>query len=159
MKKAGIYRQYQNWSMRRKQKRDLEEWERGERAAIPHLVKQQVLKEYANRYGLRILVETGTLHGDMVEVMKDSFKKVFSIELSEDLYKEAVERFACDDNVELIQGDSGVELEKIVNIVRSFTIQHLTSKTWQIIDKNDHNVKNNESKHPFYLLGEIFHFF
>lgn len=87
---------------------EVAEWERrGRPAPPPHLVKERALRHYASQYGLRILVETGTFMGDMVEAMKNSFDKVYSIELSEELFRKAKERFAGDRNVELIQGDSG----------------------------------------------------
>lgn len=116
LKKMGLYHPYRNWSVRRRQARELRAWERGGRVAVPapHLVKQQTLKEYAGKYSLKSLVETGTLHGDMIEAMKGSFEMVYSIELSRELYKEAKDRFRADSNVELIQGDSGEELASLV---------------------------------------------
>ena len=57
-------------------------WEReGRQIPPPHIVKQRVLREYAKKYGLRILVETGTSTGDMVEAMKTDFDRIYSIEL------------------------------------------------------------------------------
>jgi hypothetical protein len=48
----------------------------------PHIVKQQTLRSYSKKFGLNILVETGTLHGDMVEAMKKDFERIYSIELN-----------------------------------------------------------------------------
>jgi hypothetical protein len=81
----------------------------------PHMVKQTVLREYSKRYGLRILVETGTYFGDMVEAMRVDFDRIYSIELSKDLYAKAMMRFKGVNNIELIHGDSGSELKKIIN--------------------------------------------
>jgi hypothetical protein len=115
LKKAGLYRHYQNWSMWRKQRREFRQWQPGDTSNPPHIVKQKVLKEYAEQFDLRTLVETGTLHGDMIESLKKFFEKIYSIELSKELYAEAVERFANDNNVELIQGDSGVKMADLVS--------------------------------------------
>ena len=46
----------------------------------PHVVKQRVLREYAERYELKVFVETGTYRGDMVQAMKPLFDKIYSIE-------------------------------------------------------------------------------
>src|SRR2546422_8845348 len=81
---------------------------------VTHGVKQGVLRSYAERYRLKVFVETGTLRGDMVEAMKPLFQKICSIELSEPLFVAAKRRFQADRHVELIQGDSGKELGRIV---------------------------------------------
>ena len=80
----------------------------------PHVVKQGVLRSYARRYDLKIFVETGTYRGDMVEAMKPLFEKIYSIELSEQLCDAARKRFQADRHVELIHGDSGKELGRIM---------------------------------------------
>ncbi len=81
----------------------------------PHIIKQRVLHDYACKYRLRVLVETGTYLGDMVEAMKNSFDHIYSIELSEKFYKEAQERFKGAKHIELIHGDSRKEIYKIMN--------------------------------------------
>jgi hypothetical protein len=103
-----------NWLKPRKYSA-IEEWERnGRPVPPPHVVKQAVLRRYAERYHLRVFIETGTYRGDMVEAMKPLFQKIYSIELSEKLFEEAKNRFKSDTHVELIHGDSGQELGRIV---------------------------------------------
>jgi hypothetical protein len=80
----------------------------------PHLVKQNTIKEYQQKYGYTTLVETGTYLGDMVEAQKTRFKKIISIELGVDLFEKAKERFNNDKNVLIVQGDSGKVLPKIL---------------------------------------------
>jgi len=77
-------------------------------------VKQHVLRSYAERYQLKIFVETGTYRGDMVAAMNSLFEKIYSIELSDKLFAEAQRRFKRDTHVELIHGDSGKELGRIM---------------------------------------------
>jgi hypothetical protein len=60
------------------------------------------------------MVETGTYRGDMLEAMKHDFEKLYSIELSPELHAEAKTRFKPDKNIELIFGDSGRELARIL---------------------------------------------
>ena len=80
----------------------------------PHIVKQRTLNMYARKFGLTILVETGTYYGDMVDAMKDCFERIYSIELSKPLHEKAKARFAGIEHIELIWGDSGTELARVV---------------------------------------------
>lgn len=91
-------------------------WKRkGKPAPPPHIIKQQAIRDYAKRFGLKYLVETGTYCGDMVEAMKDDFDRIYSIELSEELYEKVKKRFEGSETIELIQGDSGIELKNVIN--------------------------------------------
>jgi hypothetical protein len=72
----------------------------------PHSVKQAVLREHSRRFHLRVLVETGTCNGDMVLAMIYAFRRIYSIELSAELFALARERVAAHPHVELLQGDS-----------------------------------------------------
>ena len=81
---------------------------------IPHLVKQMAIKEYQEKYGYTTLIETGTYKGDMVEAQKNNFKKIISIELSMDLFEKARERFKNDNQIFIVQGDSGKVLPNIL---------------------------------------------
>lgn len=99
----------------KKKKRQIEKWEKkGCPAPPPHVVKQNTITEYQQKYGPTILVETGTYRGDMVEAQKRKFKKIISIELGVDLFKKAQKRFINDKNVEILQGDSGKMLPTIL---------------------------------------------
>lgn len=91
------------------------DWEkRGRPVPPPHAFKQELLLEYSKRYSLRLLVETGTYMGDMVNAMRYAFDEIYSIELSEDLHSKAVRRFSGVKNVHLLQGDSGTRLGEIM---------------------------------------------
>ncbi len=81
----------------------------------PHGTKRRILNDYAARYGLRTLVETGTFLGDMVERMRGTFAQVHSIELSETLHRRAQARFAGVSNVHLHQGDSAAVLPALLS--------------------------------------------
>ncbi len=104
----------QKWQLTA-QEEMLQEWnDKGRPAPAPHLHKQQTLKHYQQQYGFNTLVETGTFMGDMVEAQKKNFKKVISIELAEELFKKATQRFEADNNVQIVQGDSGKVLPQIL---------------------------------------------
>lgn len=79
-----------------------------------HAQKQAVIREFAQKYGIQYLVETGTCHGDMVAAMQKQFKKIISIELADQFYREVCERFKGVPNVELIHGDSATKLAEVV---------------------------------------------
>jgi hypothetical protein len=96
--------------------RQIHQWEvGGKQGPPPHAIKQQVLRMFGDAHGLKILVESGTYRGDMIDALKDSFETIYSIELSEPLYKKACWRFRGLPHITLINGDSGRE---ILNVVR-----------------------------------------
>jgi len=98
----------------------IREWERnGSPSPPPHPLKQHNLRSIARRHGLKTLVETGTFYGDMIEALKQDFETIYSIELSDELHKKAVLRFAGQANVELIQGDSGRELKALLERIKT----------------------------------------
>jgi len=67
------------------------------------------------RYELRVLIETGTFLGDMIEAVRSDFERICSIEISKELYDRAKARFRKAKNVVLIHGDSGQALREIVS--------------------------------------------
>jgi hypothetical protein len=118
IKETDLYLRYRKFTLSRPGQ--IEKWEKsGRPVPPPHMVKRHVLKEYADKYRLKILVETGTYYGDMVEALLGDFEKIYSIELSEYLYTRAKQRFSDADNVVLVQGDSSKELKKILNDLKT----------------------------------------
>jgi len=87
---------------------------RGRPIPPPYGLKRRTVLEYARRHGIRTLVETGTYHGDMMYFAKSRFDRAYSIELDDALYAQNASRFKGCANIELIKGDSGVELPKLV---------------------------------------------
>lgn len=96
-------------------RRALRKWNaNGRPVPPPHWVKQDMVKQFARRYGLHVLVESGTFKGDMVHAMKDVFDSIVSIELSPRLAGEAERRFRRNAHIVIIQGDSGTVIGEIV---------------------------------------------
>jgi hypothetical protein len=81
---------------------------------VPHIVKQRTLTQFAERFKLPVLVETGTNLGHMVNIQKNRFREIYSIEFDEWLAARAKRKFAAYPHIHLYQGDSGVVLPKIV---------------------------------------------
>jgi len=96
------------------QRFELLTWRRTRSGPAPHLVKEAVVREYARRYRLRTLVETGTYLGDMVAAVRGDLDVIHTIELDQALYERAKHRFAGDPRVHVHQGDSGKLLAQIV---------------------------------------------
>ena len=117
IKKTPLYYPVRDWlhHWRWLQHRQVVIWERrGRPAPAPHIIKQNTLRAYAVQCHLRTLVETGTYHGDMVEAMRYVFGKIYSIELGQKFFERAREKFKSDKHIELIHGDSGKELGKVI---------------------------------------------
>ena len=81
---------------------------------VPHLVKISVINYYKEKYKINVLVETGTYLGDMVKAQLNNFSRIYSVELSLELWKKAAKRFKNDKHVRIIQGDSGKCLWELV---------------------------------------------
>jgi len=81
-KAAGHYPDYWYWKLR------------GEPIRSPHLVKQRTVREYADRYRLRILIETGTYYGEMVAAMRRGFDQIYSVEYEPELAHRAQKKFS-----------------------------------------------------------------
>jgi len=84
----------------------------------PHVVKQWIVKKYADRFNIRIMIETGTYYGDMVDSMRNHFASIHSIEVSEPLYQNAVKKFVGHNHICLYYGDSGYILPKILSNIK-----------------------------------------
>jgi hypothetical protein len=80
--------------------------ENGRPVPPPHVIKERTVAEYARRFDARILIETGTYLGDMVDAVKASFDEIYSIELSRELADQASEKFKDLRNVHILQGNS-----------------------------------------------------
>lgn len=85
------------------------------RFGAPNLLKRRTIRDYARRYGIETLVETGTYRGDTIWAARRWFREIHSIELQPDLYRRAVDRFASYPHVRLSEGDSGDVLPGVVS--------------------------------------------
>jgi hypothetical protein len=80
----------------------------------PPFVKAIALRRYARTFALETFVETGTFFGDTTAAVADLFGRCFTIELSHELHSQAVKRLSGLRNVRCLQGDSGVELSRVL---------------------------------------------
>lgn len=76
--------------------------------------KAAMILQY-RRPGMTTLVETGTNRGNMIDAVLGHYERIYSIELDQDLFHKAVQRFSnVQDKVQLLQGDSGTEIHKVL---------------------------------------------
>ena len=102
---------YDRWAVR--------SWHRrGEPVPPPYAVKRRTLREYAVRFGLRMLVETGTFYGDTSFALRNDFERIVSIELDRALYERAKERLKPYKQIAVLQGDSG---KIIANVMKEIS--------------------------------------
>jgi hypothetical protein len=69
-----------------------------------------------------ILVETGTHYGETIKNLKNEFKEIHSIELSEKLYKMCLNIFKYDININLYHGDSSKIIPEIIKNIEHNTV-------------------------------------
>jgi len=105
-KALGHYPDYWYWILR------------GRPARSPHLLKQRVVREYGEKFGLKTLVETGTYYGEMVAAMKGRFDRIYSIECVAALAERASRKFARDEHVRIFCGDSRVVMPEVLALLR-----------------------------------------
>lgn len=111
----GLLTKVNDWLEERKIQKEIRRWEaNGHPCPPPHRIKQNALIQYRDQYGTRTLVETGTFRGDMMHAMAGEFEQLYSIELSEQLFQKAKERFHDRPHVKILQGDSGKVLGELL---------------------------------------------
>jgi len=94
---------------------------RGKPVPPPRFVKQSVVRKYAKKFRIKVLVETGTYHGAMVEAMRNQFRVIHSIEIYKPLYEENVKKFSKYKHIFLHLGDSAYVLPKIMNDIKNLS--------------------------------------
>jgi hypothetical protein len=104
-KALGHYPDYWYWILR------------GRPARSPHLLKQRVVSEYGERFGVQTLVETGTYYGEMVAAMKNHFDRIYSIEYVQELASRATRKFARDEHVRIFCGDSRLAMPEVLALL------------------------------------------
>lgn len=139
-----------NWYMRKKH------------PPTPQLIKHRIIRKVAQKYSLKILVETGTYLGTMINANKSYFERIFTIELNRKLYNRAKKRFAKYQHIQVQHGDSAKILPKILRNIQNPTIFWLdahysggiTSKgeiETPIASELNLILKNKQSKHALLI--------
>jgi hypothetical protein len=106
-KALGHYPDYWYWILR------------GRPLRSPHLLKQRVVREYGDRFGLKTLVETGTYYGEMVAAMKGRFDHIYSVEFVPELAARAQRKFERDRHIQIFCGDSRVVMPEVLALLEA----------------------------------------
>ena len=117
-KSLSHYPDYWYWKLRRNPVRS------------PHLLKQRAVIDYARKFGLRTLVETGTYYGEMVAAVKNHFERVYSIEYDPALAQRAVGRFERDPRIHIHEGDSAAVLPGLLKSLAAPALFWLDAGYW-----------------------------
>ncbi len=80
----------------------------------PHVVKQRIIRGYAEKYKLNTFVETGTFMGEMIDAMLPVFPKIISVEIDPVLAARAQKKFSAYPQVSIIREDSSAALPAII---------------------------------------------
>ncbi|KKK99589.1 hypothetical protein LCGC14_2631260 [marine sediment metagenome] len=97
---------------------ELRKWFESDITHPPHILKQKIVKLYAKKFSIKTFVETGTYLGEMIDATKKKFKKIYSIELDDDLFKNAKKKFSKYNHISIIQGDSSDVLPIIISKIK-----------------------------------------
>lgn len=101
----------------------VKEWERmGRPFPPPHFLKVKTVRRYAKYFSMRVFIETGTYMGEMIFAVKDLFKEIYSVELSDKYYARATTMFNKFKNIHIINGDSGQVLQDILKNIKDPTL-------------------------------------
>lgn len=100
-------------------KEEIKRWkDNGKPIPPPSAFKYEIIKEYAKKFKIRTLIETGTYLGGTIWATRRNFKKIYSIEVDKDLYEKAKKDFKEYEHVRIIQGDSGNVISDILKEIK-----------------------------------------
>ncbi len=80
--------------------------------AISFSIDPRLVSSLKSALPLDIFAETGTFQGDSIASVRDQFSEIYSVELSDEYYELAVERFTGDARINLVHSDSPSALQE-----------------------------------------------
>jgi glycosyltransferase involved in cell wall biosynthesis len=102
--------------------------------AVSFSLDPKLLQELAKFVELDVLCETGTFHGDTVASAIPYFNCIYSIELSEALFKDALTRFADETKAAIFHGRSPELIRKLVPELTGRHIVFWLDAHWCVAD-------------------------
>lgn len=97
-------------------------YKRNKLPPTPQLIKHKTIKDLADKFSIKTLVETGTYLGTMINANKYNFRLIYTIELDQKLYRQAKKKFNRFNHIHIKQGDSEKILPKILKRIKEPTI-------------------------------------
>lgn len=86
--------------------------------AITFSADPRLVEFFVEQLKLDVFVETGTFEGATVAQVADMFSDVYSVELSDQYYQEAAEKFRSNEKIKIIHGHSPEALKNLKNILQ-----------------------------------------
>jgi hypothetical protein len=112
-----------DFRFRSRMRKELKAWQaKGRPVPPPAVVKHRCLREYAERYGTSVLIETGTFYGDTPFALRNVFREIHSIELSPSLHELVTRELSHLQHVHLHLGDSAELLPQVVGGIAAPTL-------------------------------------
>jgi hypothetical protein len=123
----------------------------GAKPPPPHSLKQKIIREYGEHFGLKVFFETGTYRGDMVAALLNSFEEIYSIEIFEPNYNKAASEFVPYHHVHILLGDSAEVMPKI--------LPHLNKPVLFWLDGHYSGEGTGRSEQETPIVNELYHIF
>ena len=117
--------------------------------AVSFSIDVELIKVLRMMISFDAFVETGTFKGDTVDSIKDLFGSIYSVELSEKYYEEAMNRFLGIEHIRLYQGESSEVLHDVATALRDQSVLYFLDAHWCVANSTAGEL----SQCP--LLGEI----
>jgi glycosyltransferase involved in cell wall biosynthesis len=103
--------------------------------AVNFSLDEGLVKKIKTILPLDIFVETGTFKGDTIECIKNYFKEIHSVELSEVYYEFSKERFKDNHSIKLYLDNSPDFLEKLRQSFSKKSVLYWLDAHWCVADK------------------------
>jgi hypothetical protein len=103
--------------------------------AITFSINPKLIAALKSQLDFEVFVETGTFKGETIQTVKNDFKQVYSIELSPHYYQEAVNQFAADDHVTLINDNSSQALQALMPNLKDKSVLYWLDAHWCVAEE------------------------
>ena len=102
--------------------------------AVTFSIDPRLIGALKNHLSFDIFVETGTFRGETIDIIKDDFNHIYSVELSEHYYKGVVQKFGENSNITLLNSDSAKALKKIMASIQERPTIFWLDAHWCVAD-------------------------
>jgi len=101
----------------------IDKWKKeGQPPPPPREIKVRTIKFLNKKYPSKCFIETGTYLGDTTFDLRNSFEFLHTIELSNELYLNAREKFKNHNNIQVLNGDSGIVINELLDKITNSRI-------------------------------------
>lgn len=105
--------------------------------AVYFSIDSELIKVIKNALSIDVFIETGTFKGESVEIVKNYFKTIYSVELSDILYQDAQIRFKDLPHIQIIRGDSAEVLQNLKPILSITPVLYWLDAHWCVGTNTD----------------------